>query len=346
MTSLFIMSSERSGSNLLRMMLGAHSRLAAPPPPHLWRHLTEALPLYGPLTVDVNFRTLVEDAVTMTQQSYAHLKWKHYFSPEQILQQSSAPTLTSVISTLYQAYAREEHADGWVCKENQLFNHAHQIREHLPDAQFIYLCRDGRDVACSIKDMPTHDQHAYAISKEWMRQQKKCLRVHQEIQHTQGSMIVRYEDLIVDPEQTIEQICDFAGLEFEKRMLYFHETDEAVEQAQKSKYWENLSKPVMSDNRAKFRDQLSTREVQIFEAVAGELLDLLGYPLTTAPEDREMALWQRALYRLQNVIQSLLKQQELAEWEGREERNATLDQIHNRSRSDSHSTFGSPLTFE
>ncbi len=346
MMSLFIMSSERSGSNLLRMMLGAHPHLAAPPPPHMWRHLTEALPQYGPLTVDANFQRLVEDAVMMTQQSYAHLKWKHHFSPEQIQQHATAPTLTSVISTLYRAYAREENADGWVCKENQLFNHAHQIREHLPDAQFIYLCRDGRDVACSIQDMPTHDQHAYAIANEWMNQQKKCLRVHQEIQHTNGSIIVRYEDLIENPEATIRQICDFAGLEFEKRMLYFHETDEAVEQAQKSQYWENLSKPVMSDNKAKFRHQLSDREVRIFEAVAGDVLALLGYPLMTSSEDRELALWQRAWYRLQNEVQSLFKHQELADWDGREERNATLDQIHNRSRSDSRSTFVPSFTYE
>ncbi|PQJ33266.1 hypothetical protein BSZ35_00420 [Salinibacter sp. 10B] len=346
MTSLFIMSSERSGSNLLRMMLGAHSRLAAPPPPHMWRHLTEALPQYGPLTRDANFQRLVEDAVTMTQQSYAHLTWKYHFSPEQIRAESSAPTLTSVISTLYEAYAREENAAGWVCKENQLFDHAHQIREHLPDAQFIYLCRDGRDVACSIKDMPTHDQHAYAIAEEWAQQQKKCLRVHQEIQHTNGSTIVRYEDLIESPESTIQKICDFAGLEYEKRMLYFHETEEAVQQAQKSEYWENLSKPVMSDNKAKFRDQLSAREIRIFESVAGELLDLLGYPLTTQPEERQLALWQRGLYRLRNEIQSLLKQQELSEWEGREKRKTTLDRIHNRTRSDPDSTFVPPFSYE
>jgi len=44
MNPIFIMSSERSGSNLLRKMLGMHSELADPPPPHMWRHLTAASP--------------------------------------------------------------------------------------------------------------------------------------------------------------------------------------------------------------------------------------------------------------------------------------------------------------
>jgi len=346
MQSLFIMSSERSGSNLLRMMLGAHSRLAAPPPPHMWRHLTEALPRYGPLTVEANLERLVEDAVTMTQDSYSHLVWKHRFSPDQILDQLSAPTLSSVISSLYTAYAREEEAEGWICKENKLFDHAHQIRDHLPEAQFIYLCRDGRDVACSMKDMPTHGQHAYALAKEWMHQQEKCLRVHQELQHKERSILVRYEDLITTPETVLERICAFADLEYEKQMLYFHETKEAVKQAQKSEFWENLSKPVMSDNKGKFRRQLSSRELWIFEAVAGEFLDLLGYPLAHPPDERHLALWQRAFYRLRNVVQSTLKRQEMEDWDGRDARQATLTRIHNRSRSDPNSTHAPRLTYE
>lgn len=346
MQSLFIMSSERSGSNLLRMMLGAHSRLAAPPPPHMWRHLTKALPRYAPLTNEKNFRGLVEDAVMMTQRSYAHLNWKYEFDPSQILNRCSTRTLGSVITSLYDAYSDREDAEGWICKENNLFDHAHQIRECLPNAQFIYLYRDGRDVTCSIQDMPTHGQHVYTIAEEWKEQQDKCIRVHQEILPPNDITMIRYENLIEEPGECIQEICNFAGIEYEKRMLYFHETEEAAQQAKKSQYWENLSQPVMSGNKGNFHEELSRREVRIFEAVAGGRLDLLGYPLTTSPEARRLPLWKEAFYRAQNAVQSLLKRRELADWDGREERKATLNKIHNRSRSDHSPSFAPPLTYE
>lgn len=345
MKSLFIMSSERSGSNLLRMMLGSHSALSAPPPPHLWRHMTEALPSYGPLTCEDNFRRIVKDAVDMTQYSYSHLRWKHSFSTEQILERTTSPTLGNVITSLYDAYAEKEEASGWICKENHLFNHAHQIREHRPHAQFIYLSRDGRDVACSIRDMPTHDQHIYPIAKEWASQQKQCLRVHQEIQQKNDSLLLRYEDLITSPGKMIKKICSFADVEYQERMLYFHETDEAIRQAKKSEYWENLSNPIMSDNKGKFLQELSEREIAIFESVAGDILDLLGYPISTPP-GCDLPIWRKAGYRIWNAIQTFLKKQELSDWEGREERKAMLNRIHNRSRNDWSFRFASPLTYD
>jgi hypothetical protein len=346
MQALFIMSSERSGSNLLRMMLGAHSRLAAPPPPHLWRHLTTALPSYGPLSEAPNFEQLVEDAVLMTQQSYEHLRWEHEFSPSHIQDLAPTRTLGGVISALYRAYAQKELADGWVCKENNLFDHVHQIREHLPHAKFLYLCRDGRDVACSIKDMPTHDQHIFPIAQEWQEQQYKCLRAYQETQPKGCMHIVRYEDLIEEPEAVLRELCSFADLDFEQRMLYFHETDEAVEQAQKTEYWENLSKPVMSDNKAKFRSELSARDVQIFEAAAGDTLQLLGYPLTTAPPDRTLSRWHRGFYQALNLVQRLFKRRELTQWDGRADRKSTLDHIHRRSERQSRGSFLSPFRYD
>ena len=43
--------------------------------------------------------------------------------------------------------------------------------------------------------------------------------------------------------------------------------------------WENVTKPVMKDNYGKFLKEISAEDILIFEAVAGDALVKLGYPL-------------------------------------------------------------------
>ena len=59
---IFIVSSPRSGSTLLRLILDAHPRLAVPPPAWLFHYIYPYLYSYGDLSVEANLRAMVEDA--------------------------------------------------------------------------------------------------------------------------------------------------------------------------------------------------------------------------------------------------------------------------------------------
>ena len=343
MIPAFIMSSERSGSNLLRKMLGMHPQLADPPPPHMWRHLTNALPEYGPLRDTENLHCLIKAAIEMTQVPKSHLDWKYEITVDDILTRLSTTTPTAVFSALYTEYAQREGAQGWVCKENNLFDHAFQIRDTLRDAKFLYLCRDGRDVACSMKKVPTHDQHSFFIAREWKSIQRKCLRVYQSLEERGGVHLVRYEDLIENPEEELREICEFLGLKFQKRMLYFHESEQARREAEKTQYWENLSQPVMSDNKGKFYKNLTDYEVRIFESVAAEELRHLGYPLTTSGSNEDIGRWRRLWYRLENRFRRWLQGQDSDEEEGRRNRHQMLARIYNPQNSSTH--FKRPISY-
>ena len=61
MNRVFIMSSERSGSNLLRSILDSHQDIAAPPALQLFRQFNRILPFYGSLEIDENFELLKND---------------------------------------------------------------------------------------------------------------------------------------------------------------------------------------------------------------------------------------------------------------------------------------------
>ena len=57
----FLISSERSGSNLVSKLLDGHSNYCSPTPPHLGRVFVPILGSYGDLTSNANWSMLVKD---------------------------------------------------------------------------------------------------------------------------------------------------------------------------------------------------------------------------------------------------------------------------------------------
>jgi hypothetical protein len=326
MDPILIMSSERSGSNLVRRMLAAHRELAAPPPPHLWDLLLPMLPRYGPLAEGERWRDLVSDAIALTRVEGSHTFWRHELSVDEVAARARRRNLSGLIGAMYECYAAREGRARWVCKENNLFQHAFRILDVFPGTHVIYLVRDGRDVACSMRKVPTHDQHAYFIAREWRDEQRRCVSVYLDLLDSGRATLLRYEELIEAPERELRRLCGRAGLAFEPAMLAFHEEKESKEDARKTLYWKNLDRPVQSGNRAKYRTELSRKDVEVFESVAGPELALLGYPLETPSRTRISGL-ERGLFKLQNDWHLRRKRREYYEEPGRRERDDELGRV-------------------
>jgi hypothetical protein len=99
---------------------------------------------------------------------------------------------------------------------------------------------------------------------------------------------VRYEALVADPAGELERLCAFLELPFEEAMLRFHEGRRRSESGLSAKSAWLPPTPGLRD----WRTQMSAEEVERFEAVAGELLDELGYPRAVpepSAESREFA---------------------------------------------------------
>lgn len=345
MKPILIMSSERSGSNLVRRMLAAHPQVAAPPPPHLWRVLQPLLPYYGALDVEANWRKLCDDALAMTQVPSSHLKWKHELTLAEVLPHVRRRNSSGLFGALYDAYAAREQKSVWTCKENNLFDHAFRILDVYPETKVIYLVRDGRDVACSIKKVPTHDQHAYFIAREWRDEQIKCISVWQDTLGGGRARMCRYEELISDPEREVRELCAFLELEFDARMLEFHADPESKSDAQKTGFWKNLDKPVMQDNSAKFLRELSGAEIEVFEAVAADVLEMLGYPLVSRERPAEVRGLRKLVFKVQNSRQKRAKRRALYDEPGRKERDELMRSIHRGRKQTPHAPLAAPITY-
>jgi hypothetical protein len=160
----------------------------------------------------------------------------------------------------------------------------------------------------SAKESIFNHFHVYYSALRWQREQRLGLDWLARLPREQ-IVLLKYEELLAAPEATVRRLCTFLGEEFEESMLEYHRSREAQKSGSLSISWENTSRPVLRENREKFRTRLRRDELVLFEAIAMEELEELGYPLTEAKAElqarREELLRPRLSYLVTERLMAL-----------------------------------------
>ena len=276
--SILMIGTQRSGSNLMRLMLNQISTIEAPHPPHILQRLMPLMSSYKDLSDASTFTQLVDDVCQLVELN--PVPWEGVVLDRQdIANRCTQNSLVAVFSAVYDVLAETRGAETWCCKSLSNVHYVPEIDEYLPKAKYLYLYRDGRDVAVSFKKAVVGQKHFYHIAQDWAKAQRAALEMRQKFDESQFFSI-SYESLTGAPEESLKALCKFLEVEYSPSMMSFHESSEAKNTASSSSLWDNVTKPIMNQNTKKFLKQASEEEVRIFELVAGDVLDALGYERT------------------------------------------------------------------
>jgi hypothetical protein len=270
-----IIGTERSGSNLLRLVLNSHRSVAIPHPPHFMRYLAPLAPAYGDLREERNRRALTRDALTLLR---VHIHpWEHPVD-EDLVVATASPTLFGVVAAIYEQYRVAEGKPRWGCKSTFMVEHHADVLVEYPDARFVWLVRDPRDVAVSAKRAVFGPYHPRLTAELWERQQRCGLEALN--QYGPGVVhLLRYEDLVVRPEEEVAKLCAFAGESFEPEMLAFHRSEAAQRTARLSESWRNTDRPIANASVGQYQQGLTAAEQRQVEHAAAPMMRRLGYPV-------------------------------------------------------------------
>jgi hypothetical protein len=268
MQAVFLLCSERSGSNLITRMVDNHPQFCAPSPTHLIRLLVQHREAYQ------DWDDLCADAAELLATKLG--EWRT---------QPSAPDLRALpVRTLPELLRHVFEAEARACGKERLFikeNHAARflpfLLEAWPDAQFVHLVRDPRDMALSWKRSAVHRGDVVRAARVWQQDQAEAvaaiarLRIHS----------LTYEDLVVVPELELLRLCRFLGVRFLPAMLAYHRDPVTIAAAGRTSAWENLAQPVMVANTGKWREGLDNTEVALVESVCAREMSHFGYACTS-----------------------------------------------------------------
>jgi hypothetical protein len=276
----------RSGTTLLRMMLDAHPDLTIPPETHFVPALIKACKAEG---------ATADDALTAMKSAR---EWGDFqFSDEEMLARLNAlPVLRPgpAVRTFYEAYAERQGKPRWGEKTPTYVQKMKLIHRALPEARFVHVIRDGRDVALSVLDRTVRDLTAADIAKRW---RKKIHKARDDAPALDDDYLeIRYEDLILDTEPTLRKVCAFYELDWHDDLLrYYERSGDRLQEMARALPGEGRSKeltverrmathamttkPPSADRVQRWRHQMTEDQRQEFEAIAGDLLGELGYPV-------------------------------------------------------------------
>ena len=98
-----------------------------------------------------------------------------------------------------------------------------RIQRVLPEARFVHIIRDGRDVSLSHLRMNWGPETYEESARLWRNRIRKARKMAPTIDHY---MEVRFEDLVADTEGVLRRVCEFIELDFDPVMLDYHERAE------------------------------------------------------------------------------------------------------------------------
>jgi len=270
---------QRSGSNLLRIILNQHRDISAPHPPHLLHTFVPLVPYYKEkysnwiysLTHDMcHWVKLNPVPWTKVQLDAASISKK-------------AAHIFDIVQAIYQAKAQADNAKIWCCKSTFNVHYLPEIEKHYQPF-YIHLYRDGRDVAVSFKKAYVGPKHVYFIARQWVKEQELSVNFLKEIpEHRKFSL--SYEALLANPVEVVKRLCEKMQIQFDPAMLEYYKSEESIHTAEAGSMWEHVKDPILRNNSGKFLKELSSEEIAIFENVASGMLRLLGYEIINKSEN-------------------------------------------------------------
>ena len=282
----FVCGVTRSGTTLLRLMLDAHPEVAIPGETHWVPKLIKSMERSKQSPDDV--ADVIID----------HKRWGDFHLDADELRERIRAldrlNAADVIRSFYMLYAEREGKSRYGDKTPGYVQEMPRIQRVLPEARFVHIIRDGRDVSLSHLRMNWGPESYAESARLWRNRIRKARKQAPQIDHYTE---IHFEDLVEDTEGVLRRVCDFIELEFDPAMLEYHERAE-TRLAEKARELPRKNRPPQpaearleshklakepprSDRIGMWRERMTDTEVAEYEAVAGDMLAELGYEVVT-----------------------------------------------------------------
>lgn len=296
MRPVFVGGCPRSGTTLVGALLGATAEsVAVPEAVFKWELFRRLRHETGELEISAT-RQLLRD----------HWQFPLWgISLEELFGQARA-TLTyrdllDRMATTYRDAVGRPEAKVWIDHTPGNIRYVPTLHEHFPEAKFVNVIRDGRAVANSALGLDWTPRPVWAIAGWWVQHIAAGLAAETCHPGAEHVLTVRYEDLVMDPEPVLREICTFIELPFSGEMI--RGGGFVIPPHVKSQRL--FERPPDPSRAQAWRSSLPPREVELFEYASFELLTMLGYEAVHGARARGPSRTERVLANVEGGSERL-----------------------------------------
>ena len=250
---LFVLGCPRSGTTLLAELLAA-SPWGKPTETNFIVRVARNLDRHGSLEQPAGRLALARDIL----RDRAVQQWKLDLDAQTLADSVPEPTYRSFVDTVMMRRSAGRGYAAWGDKTPHYLLHLDVLERHFPDARYVFIVRDGRDVALSLLGRRWGPNNVYTCARFW----RDC---HEEFPQLarwrDGGRLheLRYEDLLAAPAEHLAPIYRFLGVDVSDAELA------------------ELTGSIRSKNKYKWPDRMTSNQIDRFDAVAGAALARFGY---------------------------------------------------------------------
>lgn len=268
---VFIVGCVRSGTTLLRSILGSHPTMCIPRETGFFSLISSPFAQNLNIGKRDDFIKFINWYVSQRRFEYQEIDKVDFLN--RLMEQTDF-SFRSVLDQLMKIEMERSKKVRWGEKTPGHEFYIKLIFQLYPNAKVIYLIRDPRAVSASLKNVPWGGKFIGSHIKIW----KESVVEAENWRNEPRVKIIRYEDLVSDVEFVMRHICSFIELPFTTQMIVKRDAYQSHEGTDWTSQYENsVAKKITTENLDKWKHELSFDEIQLIEHFTKKEFDRWGY---------------------------------------------------------------------
>ncbi len=292
---VFVIGVARSGTSLLCSLMRRYLKVNFGTESQFVVRVYRRLPSYGDLNDLANLRRLVDDVAAERCFRRWTLRFGFVLDQEKVFREVSngRRSFAGVLQAIFSQFARYHGMERWGDRTPEYNYDLPVLLSLFPQAQFLHVVRDGRDVALSMLRAGFGGANIYRVGVAW-RKQMLLVRQFLEPLPAGQARTIQYESLLADPVKTLDTIRAFLGIADDPSLTVGIAGDVHLQ--------------IRATNTNKWTVAMRPAQQRLFETVAGDQLQRAGYPILHEPRGA-LTLPTRLYWEADHLIRKVVRPQ-------------------------------------
>lgn len=294
---------------MLRLMLNHHPDICVPAETWFFPQLMKHAAIYGNFDTDDGIERFGQDVATSPVEAMTPFSDAFRLPAEAIVRavrDYGARCYAQAFAAILTRLAQSEGKTCWGEKTPFYSSFLPVLVKCYPRARFLALVRDPRDVVASLR-RTAWGRASYPTIVDAAKRWRVAIDDIDRGRSNSASdriFMLRYEDLVADPDAWSRNICSFLDFAFDPAMIQFHQDAGALISESVVDWHQNLNQPISDKHVGCFRRELSTDDTGLVERICSPMLKRFGY----SAEGRRLParhLGQIAIWHIRQSYRSL-----------------------------------------
>jgi hypothetical protein len=152
----------------------------------------------------------------------------------------------------------------------------------IPDAKIVFIIRDPRDHVLSMRKANLGKNNTIRMAILWREAMRDMIRIKE--QKPQNSFIIKYEEMVAEPEKIMTKCFDFLGIDYLPSVLEFYKQKDAYlnrfSPDRAERIHPNLFQPIKAGRSNRWKTEMDKTDLAIIDFIIEKYAIKLGYELS------------------------------------------------------------------